>query len=103
MPAVMMNGKQSLIGKERVISGPQRAVDTDSIDIEDDIPIPGKGRGESKYPVLKLAIGQSFFIDHGTPGMATACHYIAKAHGRTIVSRIMKQGAIKGLRVWRTS
>lgn len=103
MPAIAINGKASIVGKERVLSG--RRDEPSEFHIEDGIPLPQKrGRpSSSMYPIRDLEVGQSFFIEGGTKATDKACRYIAKTAGFSIATRLLKQGVVPGLRVWRTA
>lgn len=78
------------------------------IEIEKGIPIP-RSRVSSKYPVLDMVVGESFFveIDYGEDeksamqSMRAAMYYYKKQHSINTCMEPRTRNGQSGIRVWR--
>lgn len=76
--------------------------------IEDNVPVTGATRPSRKlkYPLDKLAVGQSFFVPDKGKNMTqlrSLAYAWAKRHKVTFVLRTTTEGDSVGTRIWRTA
>jgi hypothetical protein len=69
------------------------------IQIETGVPIP-KQDWRTRYPLLELEVGQSFFVPDGDNNSISArASYMGKTHSRTFTVKKLKGG----VRCWRVA
>lgn len=72
--------------------------------IEDNIPIPPKGRGGAALPFTQLKPGQSFFvIKTGSAIYAQLKKLKASGLAFKFETRLVEEDGVKGVRIWRTA
>ena len=74
------------------------------IEFQTDVPMPIKrsGGANAKYPVGQMPVGASFFVAGVKPGSFGGAFAMQKAQGKDFSTRIVTEGGVKGVRVWRT-
>lgn len=69
--------------------------------IETGIPIPGFGVGSSKYPLVEMKIGDSFFVSNeSSSGARSSCSNLSKKHKEY---KFITRKETGGCRIWRVS
>lgn len=77
------------------------------ISIQKNVPVPPPAVGRKRiYPFPEMEVGDSFFKQADNPellrgSIAGSASQYAKASGKKFISRIVHEGSVTGIRIWR--